>query len=455
MSPLLLPVVASYSPVKINTHELAGITSIAEDFGRVNSAYSLSQNVTGAFTVPSKENVTEGTMVDEEMMTVDERRKYLRRMQHRYRKAARAEKARLLDEMGAVTALHRKSLVRLLHPGGLERRSRRRQRGRIYGPAVDEALRVIWESLDYVCAERLTPALVSTAQVLAQHGELRLTADLMSHLEQISVSTVQRRLTWLALDTPRLPRRGPERANQVARTIPTGRIPWDIQEPGHFEVDTVHHCGGTASGEYVHTIQLVDVATGWSERVAVLGRSQRQMEAGFQCLQARLPFPIRELHPDSGSEFLNDHLVRCWRDSVPGLTLSRSRPWHKNDNRHVEQKNATLVRAYLGHWRLDTWEHCAALNALYDQMWLYYNLFQPVLHLVEKTVQGTRVCRKWGPAQTPFERVLATGVLTPAQQTKLTQLRSQTNPRTLRREIYARRDHLLAGLLGFQEVAAA
>ena len=118
-----------------------------------------------------------------------------------------------------------------------------------------------------------------------------------------------------------------------------GRIPWDTRESGHFEVDLVHHSGSSTSGEYVHTLQMVDVALGWSERVAVLGRGQRAMELGFRRIQARFPYQIRELHPDNGSEFLNDHLVRFWGSEITGLKLSRSRPWKKNDNRFIEQKN--------------------------------------------------------------------------------------------------------------------
>jgi hypothetical protein len=183
--------------------------------------------------------------------------------------------------------------------------------------------------------------------------------------------------------------------------------------------------------------------TGWSERVAVLGRSQRAMEAGFRRILARLPFPILELHPDNGAEFLNAHLVRFWGEQITGLSLSRSRPYHKNDNRIVEQKNATLVRAYLGHGRLDTAAQCAALNALYDQMWLYYNLFQPVLHLIEKTTTGTRVRRKWDDAKTPFERLGMTTAVSPEQRATLEALRERTNPRALRRAIYADLDLLL------------
>ncbi len=173
----------------------------------------------------------------------------------------------------------------------------------------------------------------------------------------------------------------------------------------------VHHGGPTPTGDFVYTLQLIDVATGWSERVAILGRGQLRMEEGFRRVLARLPFPIKELHSDNGSEFLNDHLVRFFGTVITGLQLSRSRPYQKNDNRFVEQKNSTLVRAYLGTARLDRAEQTAELNALYDQMWVYYNLFQPVLHLREKIATGTRITRRWDEAQTPFARLLATEVL--------------------------------------------
>jgi len=153
------------------------------------------------------------------------------------------------------------------------------------------------------------------------------------------------------------------------------RIAWDEQQPGHFEVDLVHHCGPSASGEYVHTIQMIDVATGWSERVAVLGRGYLVMKDGFRRILSRLPFPILELHPDNGSEFFNDHLVRFWKEAIVDLQLSRNRPYQKNDNPFVEQKQSTLVRAPLGYARFDTAAQTMAINQLYDMMWLYYNFF--------------------------------------------------------------------------------
>ena len=199
-------------------------------------------------------------------------------------------------------------------------------------------------------------------------------------------------LQRLRQDEPRLPRPKPRPADPLRRAVPMGRIPWDQPQPGHFEVDLVHHCGPSASGEYIHTLQLIDVRTGWSERWAVLGRSYRVMQAAFQGCLARLPFPIIELHPDNGSEFFNQHLVRFWARAVPDLHWSRSRPYHKNDNRFVEQKNYTLVRAYLAYRRFDTVAQTHAINHLYELMGLYYNLFQPVMEAyltaVAQTVDG-------------------------------------------------------------------
>src|SRR5437764_3087318 len=163
--------------------------------------------------VPSTDNVTEGTMQDDTQMTLAERRKYLGRVRPRYLLADRAEQSRLLDEMQAVTGMHRKSLLRLLHATSLARHPRATQRGKTYGAPVEDAIRLIWESLDYICAERLTPALLPTARLLIQHGEVVLPATVLAQLSSISIASAQRRRTRFTQDTPQLPRKGPEQAN--------------------------------------------------------------------------------------------------------------------------------------------------------------------------------------------------------------------------------------------------
>lgn len=387
-------------------------------------------------------------MSTEERMTINERYKYLRLMHGRYSRATRSERGALLDEIELVTGLHRKSIIRLMD-GPVVRQPRREQRGRVYGPEVDDALRVISESFNYLCRERLTPNLVWMAKLLAEHHELHTTPELLAQLSQISPATVGRILKRIHQDQPRLARRQPYTTNPLARDIPMIRIPWQQQEPGHLEVDLVHHCGVSASGEFVHTLQLIDVATGWSERVAVLGRSYLVLADAFRYILTRIPFPILELHIDNGSEFLNYHILRFWKQAIPGVRISRSRPYRKNDNRYVEQKNDTLVRAWLGYERLDSVAHTLALNHLYDKMWRYYNLLQPVMHLIDKTYPdphdaATHVKRRFDQARTPFDRLCATEVLSEQRRHELETLRWQTNPRQLRQEIYDAIEHLSA-----------
>lgn len=385
-------------------------------------------------------------MATQERMTIEEQYKYLRLMQDRYWAGGKGERSRLLDEMEEVTGLHRKSLIRLMR-GRLKRKRRRRQRGRTYGAEVEDALRVISESMDHICAERLRPNLVWIAEHLAQHGELAVNKRQLEQLGKISVSTVRRILQQVGQDEPRLVRKRTSQPHSYQQ-IPARRLAWDLTEPGYFEVDLVHHCGETSSGQYVYTLQMVDIATGWSERVAILGRSYLVMRDAFERILQRLPFAVRELHPDNGSEFLNHHLLRYWPDAMPGVALSRSRPYQKNDNRFVEQKNGSLVRAYLGQQRLDTVAHTEALNRFYEGMWVYYNCFQPVMRLSAKEVLPTtngipQVRRRFDEARPPLDRLLATNTLSTKQAAELKLLRRDTNPRQLLKELYQLRDSLL------------
>jgi len=228
----------------------------------------------------------------DDRMTVNERRKYLKLMTLRYAGANRAGRGALLTEMAAVTDLHRKSLVRLLHATSLERAPKRpRVRRRRYGPEVADVVRVVWESLDYVCAERLTPALLATAQRLAQWEELVLTQALEAQLAVISRATVQRLLQRFQLDTPKLPRRKPQPPNRVLRGVPMERLSWATTVPGSFETDLVHHCGPVAAGTWRPAPSACSWwmwpragANGWRCWGAAKSRC-------FRRVQTRLPFP--------------------------------------------------------------------------------------------------------------------------------------------------------------------
>jgi len=373
---------------------------------------------------------------------------YLKVMQGRYRQAEPKERGRLLDEMEAITGLDRKHLIKLMGKPDLKRRSRSRERGRIYGGDVKMAVSLIAESCDYICAERLAGNLAWLASHLQEHGELAVSEELAEKLAGISTSSIRRLLAGIAKDEYYLPRAKRKGRNSISQDIPMKRLPWNEKTPGHFEVDLVFHCGSDPSGEFACSLHMVDIASGWSELAAILGRSQLVVEDAFQRILTRLPFPVLQLHPDNGGELLNHHLLRLWQEWVPGLQWSRSRPYEKNDNRFVEQKNSSVVRAYLGYQRLDTVEQVRAMNCLYDKLWLYYNFFQPVLRLKEKHYLHlesgeVRLKRSYGQAQTPWDRLLATGVLSEAAKQALLSLKQQTNPRQLRVEIHELADAIL------------
>jgi hypothetical protein len=373
-------------------------------------------------------------MAATEKMTIDEVYKYLRQMRSRYAQANRARKGELLTEMEAVTGRHRKSLIRLLG-GPLERRPRKRQRRRTYQSDFDQVLKRISESYGHICAERLHPTLLALAEQLARHGEVTLTEKLRQQLASVSLTTVSDHLRRMRQDEPWTPRRKTRSPHPFLQNIPMCRLPWDIAQPGYFEVDLVHHCGQSARGEYVHTLQMIDVFSGWSERTALLGRSYRVMEAGFQRLLDRLPFPICGLHPDNGSEFFNHHMLRFWK-AHPHVEISRSRPYRKNDNRFVEQKNSSLVRAYTGDIRLDTVAQTRALERLYRSLWLFNNCFQPSLrlinkeHLPQEDGHSARIRRRYS-AHTAWHRICQAGVLPTDQQHLLQACIDATNPRSL------------------------
>lgn len=380
-------------------------------------------------------------VTEEEKMTVDERYKYLRRLHPRFDPAGRRERGDLLDEAEAVTGLHRKYLSTLLNRAGPVRKPRKRQRGRKYGFEVRQVVRTVADALDWICAERLQPTLAKTALHLAGFGELVVSEEVLQCLQTISISTVQRMLKDLRKDEPRLPRRrGRAQGDGLIASIPMTRLAWDITEPGHFEVDLVHHGGPDPHGDYVYSLQMIDVATGWSEREAVYGRSARAMRQAFERIVSRCPFRIWEVHPDNGSEFLNRPLIDFFGQKVTGVKLTRSRPYQKNDNRFVEQKNHTLVRAYLGDARLDSVQQALALSRIYEVMWIYYNFFQPVLHQIHKTIERTpegllSVHREYDDAQTPLERLLATKVLSEQAHHDLLAIYQVTNPLSLKHQI--------------------
>jgi IS30 family transposase len=380
-------------------------------------------------------------------MEVSDRYLYLRRLKPYYHRAGRKRKAEMLDAAETMTELDRKYLITLLNGSGPHKKSSsaRKRRKRIYDDQVDQAVAVIAETLDWICADRLKPTLVETAQQLIRFHEMEVSDEVMEKLRVMSLSSLDRslaRVRHLRRDPLPRARRGRRPDTVAERLIPIHVIPWNEPEAGHFEIDTVQH--GPPDGQVIYTIQCIDVLTGWSERFAILGKHTDLVWAALKAITERCPVPFREAHSDNGPEFVNLALIGCLGQESVSITQTRGRKGYCNDNRFVEQKNGSLVRAYLGHLHLYTREHLDHVKALYEKMGPYYNLFQPVLRQIERTAErkedGTvRITRKHDTAATPLARLLrAKPPISRQTATSLEEQRQAVNPLALKRDIHRR-----------------
>lgn len=348
-------------------------------------------------------------------MDLKARTTYLSVMQARYWKAEnRKGKSDLLDEMVRATGMNRNYLIqKLRYP--VKRKQRSRERGNSYGPEIERILAKVSQAQQDICAERLKGYLLETAANLAQHGRLYLDDYLREQLERISVPTIRRRLKATRKTHQRTPSTG--NRNRLQRQIPIRRIPWNVVKPGHCEVDLVHHGGSDPKGQFGYTLQVVDVATGWSGRRAILGRSYVVVADALYTIFKQFPFQVMQLHVDNGSEFLNHLLITFLQQFYPTVELLRSAPRHPNDNRIVEQKNATLVRRFIDNQRLDTVTQIRYLNTIYALLGQCYNLWQPVFHQIDKLYvpatpeQSARIKRIHDRPLPPLERLIATKTL--------------------------------------------
>lgn len=377
-------------------------------------------------------------------MDIKQRFTYLRMLQARYAQAGRLLRSQLLDEMETMTGLNRKYLIGQMSNPDLHRHPRSHEREPTYGPEVVQAIATIADALDWICPERLQPILREMAEHLIGFGELQVSAAVLDQLSQISIATVGRILSRIR-PAERLPRAHPGRRpeNSAQRAVPITIIPWDVAEPGFFEADLVHHGLADDHGRLVCTLQLIDVLTGWSERFAIMGHEFDPIWDALQLFKRHCPIPIRMIHSDNGSEFINLPLMACFGPDKLDAQQTRGRPGYHNDNRIVEQKNSSLVRAYFGTAPFHTYRQLRALQQVYADMWMYYNLFQPVLRQVARTVMtrpnGTLyIKRVQDRAHTPLQRLLeAKPPISRETQERLLALHQTTSPLALKRHIHA------------------
>ncbi len=367
-------------------------------------------------------------------MTKSSIREYVEAVRERYLLASKAEKRKILDEFTKVTGRHRKSAIRLIRRSARAQAGKKTGRPRQYKGAVVEALRLTWEATDRLCSKRLQPFLPELVQVLRAHGEGMISAEVEAQLCRMGSATIDRLLKpWRRLGG-RHPFSTTKPASLLKSSIPIRTFSeWEESRPGFLEADLVAHCGDSAEGFYLNTLSTVDVATGWSECAAVWGRNQDRVGSAVHRVRQRLPFPLLGLDSDNGSEFINQYLFAyCQREKI---TFTRSRSYKKNDSCYVEQKNWSVVRRLVGYDRYNSRAALEGLNRTYDLLRLYVNFFQPVMKLVAKTRHGARVYRVYDKAQTPYQRLLRSGVLTEAKKQELAATYHYLNPILLLKQI--------------------
>ncbi len=319
----------------------------------------------------------------------------------RYQSGTRIEKKRILDEFIEVTGFHRKHAIRVLKKSPRPATSEPQHRARIYNGAVREALTIVWEAADRICGKRLHRVIAGLLGAMERHGHLKLDTSVRESLLSMSAATMDRLLKTVR-DSAKQGRRRTMINTPLRKTIAIRTFgDWNDPLPGFLEMDMVVHCGKSMVGSYVHSLVLTDIASGWTEAIAMVVREQTLITESVSKVRAKLPFLLRGLDVDNDSAFINDTLVGYCRNHK--IELTRYRAYKKNDQAWIEQKNGAVIRRMVGYGRLEGAEAAAALNRLYTCVRLFVNFFQPSFKLLSKTREGAKVIKKYHPPATPCE----------------------------------------------------
>ena len=395
------------------------------------------------------------------MLDMRQKKAVTKELKKRYSKATKKKKSIMLDEFCATTGYNRSyaswilkikkdRVLGYMKTGGrrikfvaAKAKAKKKGRPRIYTYDVFLALKRIWVIFDFICSKRLAPFMAEAVAKLKKHKEIETTDKVDQKLMAMSPSTIDR-LLKKEKDKFRL---GKGKSGTKPGTLLKNQIPirtfadWDNAVPGFTEVDLVGHDGGNNSGDYVQSLNFVDIATCWDSTAACKNKAQVHVFGALKAIIARFPFTVLGIDSDNGSEFINAHMLKyCLKNEI---TFTRSRPYKKNDSCFVEQKNYSVVRRNVGYLRHDTDEELRVLNELYIYLDSYVNYFQPVLKLISKTRVGSKVTKKYDKAKTPFRRVLESRSIDDRIKKSLKREYDILNPAELKRNITRLQDELL------------
>lgn len=367
-------------------------------------------------------------------MSLSAKREYLLRIHGRYQRAGRAHKQRILDEFCATCGYHRKSALRLLNrPIATATQGKRPGPKPIYDPdALRPALKSIWLASDQLCSKLLKPAL----PLWVAHSNGSLNQKIKRQLLTISPAQIDRILRPARVGVPKKGLGTTRPGTLLRHQIPTRSGPPDTSKPGAVEVDTVAHCDDTTAGDYVNSLTLTELFSGWTENRAVWNKGSQAILEQLKLLEQSVPFTMKSFHSDNGSEFLNWPLHQYLTGRRLKIPWTRSRAYRKNDNAHCEQKNWTHVRQLLGYERFGHPELVAPLNALYRTWSQYQNHFRPTFKLAKREKKGSKTIKTYEPRpQTPYERLLHSQDISPKIKARLRAEHACLNPWDLKKDI--------------------
>lgn len=371
-----------------------------------------------------------------EFMDLKTKQAVTRELSKNYRKATKKEKGEILDKLVSLTGYHRKYAVEVLSRPPIKHRKAITRRRKSQYEQIFPLLKKLWAISNYASGKRLVPVIPTYLDALERHKELFVSEKERKLLLSISPATTDRLLENERKKITLKARSRTKPGSLLKSQIPIHTFAdWDNAKPGFLEIDLVHHCGDSPSGEYIHTLDTVDVATSWNECAAFMGRSRRYTIEGAERIKQRLPFSLLGVDFDTGGEFVNWHFI--WYCRKHKITYTRAREGKKNDQPYVEQQNYSVVRRFVGYGRLDTWEQLKILNQLYEMLSDYQNFFQPVMRLKEKKRDGARVTRRYGKPKTPYQRVLEHPEIEESVKKKLRKRFLKLNPKALLQEITA------------------
>lgn len=376
-------------------------------------------------------------------MTKMSKREYLIELKQKYYHASHQQKTQLLNDFCDFTKYHRKSALRLIHQKLSPKWKHPKTKVKYYNLEVVDALLVLWRATDEICGERFQPFIPELLKKMTACDEISVSNETKEKLLQISIGHVKRIIRHQKrISVTRI--RGTTRPGTLLKhQIAIRYGPWEEVDPGYFEMDTVAHSGETVVGNFIYSLNLVDISTGWTEQAAIWGKGERATLEQFKKIEERLPMKILGIDPDNGSEFINWHMYRhCQKNKI---NFTRSRAYHKNDNAHVEQKNWTAIRQLVGYDRLDKKKQLEILNDLYVNYWrLYVNFFQPTMKLKEKIkdTKTGKTKKKYYEAKTPYQRILEHKKVDPKIKKILRGIYKGLNPVKLKLEIKRKLDEL-------------